>query len=377
MWDRPRFSRNRRLNALRYFDGKLVWTNGLRSRCKLKFNNVVIEDYGYYLPEEYLSSAQLEEMLSPLYKRLKLPEGRLELMTGIEKRGIWANGTLPSSLSTKAIENLLNKGNVDKFEVDMLINSSVCRDFLEPSTASIIHGNIGFKNNTTIFDLSNACLGMVNAWVVIASMIEQGLIKRAIVVSGENAGPLLTATINELNTNTDITRKSLKKYFANLTIGSAAVAYSLCHCDLCPTGHQLLGGATMTDSSANKLCTGDGDPNSLVMETDSEELLKYGKSLAKKSWEESKKHHGLSENEIDLVIGHQVGKAHKEIVLKNLGLQDRPTFDTFHELGNTGSSALPITLALKNDREKIKKESNIALIGIGSGLSSISMGVKW
>ena len=343
----------------------------------MKFQNVVIENYGYHLPDEYLTSDQMEEMLSPLYNRLKLPQGRLELMTGIRKRGLWPSGTLPSDLSTKAINHLLSRSDFEKSDVDMLINSSVCRDFLEPSTASIIHGNIGFKESTTIFDLSNACLGMINSWVVAASMIEQGIIKRAIVVSGENSGPLLEATIKELNTNTDITRKTVKKYFANLTIGSTAVAYSICHKSLCPNGHQIIGGATMTDSSANKLCQGDGNPNSLVMETDSEELLKHGKALAKKTWESSKLHHGLNEEDIDLVIGHQVGKAHKEIVLGHLGLNDRPTYDTFTELGNTGSSALPITLALRNEEQEIAKNSNIALIGIGSGLSSIALGVKW
>ncbi len=343
----------------------------------IKFNNVVIEDYGYYTPEEYISSSELEQMLSPLYKRLRLPEGRLELMTGIKTRGIWPNGTLPSDLSSKAANNLFSKGNVDKFDIDLLIHSAVCRNFLEPSTASIVHRNLELNRNCTIFDLSNACLGMVNSWVVAANMIEMGQIKRALIVSGENGGPLLNATVNELNSNTDITRKTIKKYFANLTIGSGAVAYVLTHKDLAPNGHRIIGGSVQTDSSANHLCQGDGNPNSLVMETDSEELLKYGKRLAKNTWLNAKEILKWQNEDVNLVIGHQVGKAHKEIVLGELGLENHSTFDTFDTLGNTGSSALPITLAKRNDSSAIAKGSKIALIGIGSGLSSIALGLEW
>lgn len=343
----------------------------------MKFNNVVIQSYGHYLPEEKISSQKMESLLEPIYKRLRLPEGRLELMTGISERGIWPVGTLPSDLSSNAAEDLFAKGEVKRDEIDLLIHSSVCRNFLEPSTASIIHGNLKLNPECTIFDLSNACLGMVNSWVVAANMIEQGIIKKALIVSGENGGPLLEETIKRLNSDETITRKSIKKYFANLTIGSAAVAYVLTHKDLCPNGHKIVGGAVMTDSTANKLCQGDGDPNSLFMETDSEKLLEHGKELALKTWQKASEKLNWKADDIDLVIGHQVGKAHKEIVLSKLGLHKRPTFDTFPFLGNTGSAALPVTLALKNDKEEIEKGSKIALVGIGSGLSSIVLGVEW
>lgn len=343
----------------------------------MKFKNVVIEDFATYLPEEYITSTDLEKMLGPIYTRLKLPAGRLELMTGIEKRGVWPAGTLPSSLSAAAANNLFKKGKVKKDDIDLLIHGSVCRNFLEPSTASIIHGDLELNENCTIFDLSNACLGVMNAFVVAANMIELGQIKRALIVSGENGAPLLHETVRRLNTDETITRKSIKKYFANLTIGSSACAFVLTSKDLCPDGHEICGGAILTDSTANKLCQGDGDPNSLFMETDSEALLEHGKILADKTWSKARENLSWSNDDVDLVIGHQVGKAHKEIVLSKLGLDKHETYDSFPFLGNTGSAALPTTLILKHENTPIKKGERIALVGIGSGLSSLALGVKW
>lgn len=343
----------------------------------MKFQNIVIESYGYTLSEIAVTSAEIENRLAPLYERLKLPEGRLELMTGITARRMWAPGTKPSDLSTMAARVCLEKSKIKKQDIDLLIHSSVCRDFLEPATASVVHANLSLSNKVMIFDLSNACLGVVNSIVVAANMIESGQIKTALIVSGENGGPLLENTINELLINPSIDRKNIKKYIANLTIGSAATAFLITHKYLSPESPEILGGAVMTDSSANHLCRGDGNTHSLVMETDSEELLKYGITLGQATWTEFRKNLGWSNADVDFVITHQVGSAHEKLSLESLELESKRTYKTYPFLGNTGSSALPVTLMMAAEENLIKKNDRVALLGIGSGLSSIMLGVKW
>jgi 3-oxoacyl-[acyl-carrier-protein] synthase III len=343
----------------------------------MKFKNVVIESFAYSISEQLMTSNMIEEQLAPLYQKLKLQEGRLELMTGIQSRRVWASGTKPSDLSTQAAEKLFLKSSIKKDEIDLLIHASVCRDFLEPATASVVHANLGLPRKTMIFDLSNACLGVINAVVVAGNMIDNGQIKTALIVSGENGGPLLENTIRELLNNPTIDRKSIKKYIANLTIGSAATAILLTHQDLAPEGHAILGGAVETDSSANHLCRGDGNTHSLVMETDSEELLKYGVILAKSTWQALLTELSWDNTTPDLVLTHQVGTAHEKLSLESLELTHIKTYRTYPFLGNTGSSALPITLMMAHEDGQIKKGEKIAMLGIGSGLSSIMLGVQW
>jgi 3-oxoacyl-[acyl-carrier-protein] synthase III len=343
----------------------------------MKFKNIVIESFGYAISDDLMTSAMIEERLAPLYEKLKLPEGRLELMTGIESRRVWPLGTKPSDLSTMAAEKLFLKSKIPKSDVDIVIHASVCRDFLEPATASVVHANLGLSKKAMIFDLSNACLGVINAIVVAGNMIENGQIKTALIVSGENGGPLLESTIKELLTNPNIDRKTIKKYIANLTIGSAATALLITHRDLSPDSPSILGGAALTDSSANHLCRGDGNTHSLVMETDSEELLKYGVILARATWLDLLSELNWNNNTPDLVITHQVGTAHEKLSLESLELTHIKTYKTYPFLGNTGSSALPITMMMAAELGVVKKGDKIALLGIGSGLSSIMLGVQW
>ena len=69
--------------------------------------------------------------------------------------------------------------------------------------------------------------------------------------------------------------------------------------------------------------------------------------------------------------------AHETLLKQTLKLDNCPTFTTYGYLGNTGASALPITLNLFEEQKGIARGSNVGLLGIGSGLNSIMLGVKW
>ena len=52
------------------------------------FENVGIEEMAFAYPPEVWPSEEIEKKLNPLYQKLNLPLGRLELMTGIKEKKI-------------------------------------------------------------------------------------------------------------------------------------------------------------------------------------------------------------------------------------------------------------------------------------------------
>ncbi|MEN8862927.1 MAG: 3-oxoacyl-ACP synthase III [Lentimonas sp.] len=343
----------------------------------MDFKNVAIESIAYALPEEVWTSADVEAKLADVYQRLRLPEGRLELMTGIKERRFFPAGTLASVASAKAGEAVLAKSSFDRSQMELLIHSAVCRDRLEPATASYVHGLLGLSGGTQIFDVSNACLGFLNAMVIAGSMIESGQIERALICSGENGRPLVENTLKQLQ-NPELTRKTIKPYFANLTIGAGAVAAVLCRKDLAPASSPLLTAAVVeTDTSHNELCQGDSAGDALEMLTDSEELLVAGIGVATRAWARFVEATGWSVETPDRVITHQVGKAHSRELFGALGLDLAKDFTTFESLGNIGSVSCPITLARAMEAGAFGPGQKAALLGIGSGLSSLMMAVEW
>ncbi len=346
----------------------------------MKFSNTCLESLAVALPDEVLSTTEIEERLRPLYERLRLPFGRLELMTGIRERRVWPEGTRPSDASAAAGRAVLAKSGLKAGQVELFIHSAVCRDMLEPATASFAHRKIGLPPTAQILDVSNACLGFLNALTLAAGMIESGQIRCALISSGENGRPLVEQTLRTLLTQ-PLDRNAIKPYFANLTIGSGAVAALVCHRDLLPAGarpHRLLGGIARAATEHSDLCQGDSHgADALAMQTDSEALLTAGLALARDTWGAFTANTGWDAQSIDRFICHQVGSTHRRKLYEALGLDLAKDFSTFETLGNTGSVALPATLAQAIDAGAVSAGHKVGLLGIGSGLNCLMLALEW
>ncbi len=344
----------------------------------MNFENVCIESLGHALGPNTWSSADIETRLAPLYQRLKLPEGRLELMTGIRERRYWERDTLASEASALAGKDVLAKSCIPAPEIDLLIHCAVSRDRLEPATASYVHRHLGLGGCTQILDVSNACLGFLNSIVLAGGLIDSGQIRTALIVAGENGRPLVENTIQTLLEG-DFDRQSIKPYFANLTIGAGAASAMLCHRALVAGGdtHKVQAAIVETDTSHNQLCQGDTTGDGLDMQTDSEELLNAGIGVAERAWQNFQTQTGWTADTPRHYLTHQVGRAHQRRLYEALGIDEDKDYSTFPELGNVGSVSLPITLAKAAEAALLHPGDKIALLGIGSGLSSIMMALEW
>jgi 3-oxoacyl-[acyl-carrier-protein] synthase-3 len=347
----------------------------------MRYEHVCVECLAYELPPHVVSSDEIEQQLAPVYERLGLPFGRLELMTGIHERRFFDCGIKPSQISAITARRALAASGLKAEEIGLLVHGSVCRDQLEPATASSVHHDVGLPKTAAILDVSNACLGLLNGMLVLANMIELGQVRAGIVVGTEDGRDLVEGTIDSLLKNQNVTRQSIKLDFASLTIGSGSAAIVLCHRDLSRSGHRLLGGVCLTDTSHHELCAGgvemvtaDGRPR---MQTDSEALLHAGIELAGATWDGLQSELDWPTESVHKVFTHQVGKAHRKLLLDRLGLSPEIDFPTVEFLGNTGAVALPTAFALGIERGHVAAGDRVALLGIGSGLSSIMLGVEW
>jgi len=346
------------------------------------FRRVCLEALGYVLPERVVTSREIERELAPIYERFGLHEGRLELMTGIRERRFWDEGVLPSDASTRAGHQAMELADVSAGDIECLFHTSVSRDCLEPATASVVHDNLGLPARSVMYDISNACLGFLNGMVSLANMIELGQVKRGLIVAGESSRQLVRTTIDQLLKAKDLTRKDFKTAFASLTIGSGAVALVMAHDSVANADHRLLGGVARTATAHNRLCRGSDDTGfesdaTMSMQTDAETLLESGCALASETWSDFASTTGWNCDDVDRVFCHQVGTAHRDRFLQAIDIEPGKDFSTFPFLGNVGSVSLPLTMAMGIERDPPPSGSSLAMLGIGSGLSSVMLAVKW
>jgi 3-oxoacyl-[acyl-carrier-protein] synthase III len=353
-----------------------------RAAAVFRYQNVCLEAFGYTLPEEVISSIEIESRLAPLYERLRLPPGRLELMTGIRGRRFWPVGTLPSEKSIESGERAIQRAGIDRTLIGALIHGSVCRDHLEPATACRVHHALELPRGCLIYDVSNACLGLLNGIVQVANMIELGQIRAGLVVGSEGSRQLIETTIDQLNRDMSLARDDVKRAIASLTIGSASCAVLLAHREISRAQHRLLGGVARANTTFHGLCHSGADEAVAagmqpLMNTDSERLMHEGIGVGAEAFDCFLAGLGWRTEEIDQTFCHQVGVAHRKLMIEHLGLDAARDFSTVEWLGNTGSVALPITMALGIEAGRVKSGDKIAMLGIGSGINVVMLGLEW
>lgn len=344
----------------------------------MRFKHACLESLAVSLPHEVWTSESIEERLRPLYERLRLPFGRLELMTGIRERRMWPDGTKPSEASAAAGRAALGASSVPRESIGLFMHAAVSRDMLEPASASFAHHRIGLPATAQVFDVSNACLGFLNSVAVASAMIDAGQIQAALIAAGENGRPLVEETVRTL-LGGSLDRNAIKPYFANLTIGCGAVGAVVCHRDLVRgRPRRILGGVCRAATEHSELCQGDSaGGGGLAMQTDSERMLEAGVALAARTWSEFTAETGWTRDSIDRAICHQVGSAHRRKLLETLKIDPSKDYSTFETLGNMGSVSLPATLSAAADSGSIRDGDRVALLGIGSGLNCMMLALEW
>lgn len=354
-----------------------------------KYHRVFLTALGYELGPEVVTSAELEERLAPVYRRLNIHSGQLEAWTGIAERRWWQRDTRLSAGAAAAARKALAKTSVQPADLGVVIYAGVCRENFEPATACAVADALGVKGGALVYDLSNACLGVLNGMLEIANRIELGQIRAGLVVSCETAREINEIMLERLvdEAREGIGMDRFANAVATFTGGSGAVAMLLTDGSFAGVagakgGHRLLGAVSQVAPEHHRLCRWgleniNGLQHAQFMATDSVSVLKYGVQLGLQTWQVFLKELDWTPAQVDRVICHQVGSGHQDAILKSLQVPKEKDYATYRFLGNMGTAALPVTAAIAEERGFLKAGQRVGFLGIGSGLTCLMMGLEW
>ena len=194
-----------------------------------------------------VTSDEIDARLADVYERVGLRAGMMQRLAGIESRRWWDEGTTFADGAAMAGAKAMAEAGVHPGQIGLMVNTSVSRQHLEPSTAVAVHHALNLPSSCQNFDVTNACLGFVNGMQLAAAMLESGQIDYALIVNGEDSRIIHESTIGRLE-HSDANAKQVFAQFASLTLGSGAAAMVLGRTDVHPEGHRYLGGATRAGS---------------------------------------------------------------------------------------------------------------------------------
>jgi 3-oxoacyl-[acyl-carrier-protein] synthase-3 len=338
----------------------------------VEFQNVSVAAVAHVDAPVRLASAEIARRLRPAIDRLDVPaDVLLADIAGVRERRVWDDRTRVADVATMAARKALAASAVPPGRIGVLINTSVCRDYLEPSTAAVVHGALGLARTCENFDVSNACLAFLTGMDVAARMIEHGAVEYALVVDGESSNELIECTVRRLNSPA-ATAEQFRRELASLTLGSAAAAMVLGRGALLPAGHRYRGSVSLAATEHSHLCRGTMDR----MVTDSASVLDQGLKLAADTFRLAGAAFGW-DGPLDEYAVHQVSRVHTDGLVQRLGIDPARVLALYPHYGNIGPASVPVVLSKLEELGRLNKGTRVALMGIGSGLNCAMAEVVW
>ncbi len=323
-----------------------------------------IESIGIKLPDKIVSTA---EILNEL--KLSKPV-QLERLTGISNRRVCSEKEDSLTLALDAANDCLKYSAYKPEDIEMIICCSISKyvnglnHVYEPAFSMLIKQKLGNKK-ALVFDISNACAGMMTGVHIANNYISCGVVKNCLVVSGEYISGLCRNAIQNIDSQ-------YHPEMASLTVGDAGAAVILDKTESADDNFSVLEMVTLSQYS--DLCLGHQSPRQPggVMKTQMKKIHDVSIENAPFAIESALKKAGLKMGQIDFMIPHQTAKLSIQSGARQLAkyFNEKPgeTVINIAETGNTASTTHFVTLYQYLQEGRFKKGDKIMLLGFASGL---------
>ncbi len=336
--------------------------------------NTLIESLGVYLPPEITSTREVLAGCGKISRLHRGSAGRVERLLGIKNRRLAADTEPASEMASKAIRNCLAVSRCEPSEIDLLLYCGISRYggpmhyVSEPAISLVLTTQFPFRNALAL-DISNGCAGMFTAINIADSLIKSGLIRVAMIVSGEHITDLLKTAQKEASGYAD-------SRFACLTLGDAAAALILKEGSGTDSGFQAFELYTVPQFS--DLCIGkptEADHGGIIMYTESAKLFNVAENYGLPDIVRALETLQWGKKELDHVISHQTARsaidtlyevnrlAHREIVHQG------NVINNLSERGNTASTSHFVALWDNIQNGRIRSGDRLLFAVQGSGMT--------
>lgn len=308
-----------------------------------------------------------------------IPEKERDLFirsTGIASRRVAQEGTCTSDLCVHAAEELMAALGWKADDIRVIVFVTQTPDHITPATAALIQERLGCSDACAAFDINLGCSGYVYGLWTVASLL-QGMPDgaKALLLAGD----VSTACISPED-------RSTVPLFSDAGSATAMVKDE--------AWQEPLHFALSTNGKAKEAIWIPEGGYRNPFSADSLEVQHLGQGISRRpidlilngidvyqhaarSWPQQvtalAQHVGIELENVNHAVFHQANRVINEMVRKRVGLTEEQTPTSLHDLGNSGTASIPVTMAYRLHEPLCAASGNLLLSGFGVGLSWATM----
>ena len=323
---------------------------------------VGIAGTGHYVPERIVPNEEFEKFLDT-------SDEWIVQRTGIRERRFVKEGEATSHMCVAAAQKALAAAGITAEELDLIVVGTLTPDQPLPSTACLVQDQLGAKN-AGAFDCAAACTGFLTALSVGEAFVASGRARRVLVIGAEVLSRYL-----------DFTDRG-----SCILFGDAAGAAVVMPHDECGQG-EILNSILGADGSGFDYIHIPAGGSALPATHDTVEngdhfihlrgrevfrfAVKHMSELIEQMLE------GYDEDELGLIVPHQVNRRIIDAALDRLGMTDEKVVVNIQHYANTSAATVPVALDEAIQQGRVEKGKLVVLVAFGAGLTWGASLVRW
>lgn len=322
-----------------------------------------IHSTGIYLPPQIVKSDDIFSEINS-ESQYGIATNWMSEKMGILERRVAPINAKPSDLAIPAARDAIEKApHINPQDIDLIIFCGIERDQPEPATAHVIQDKLGIKARYA-FDIANACFGFIDAMQVATNYISCGIVRHALIVTGEVPTRVMRAAIERLKQGVDI--KTANNIIGALSVGDAGGAVILGPTEKGEkSGFKLFNTTSHSDfvEKCNYHQNDDGSfEGQMMMGQLAGAFIRCHSKLIDNTLEQ------LGWDSFDWMLSHQIGKKPFDRISKMKGIKANTMIKTLDKLGNITSATFPINFNQLIEENNIQSGDRIGGCFAGSGI---------
>jgi 3-oxoacyl-[acyl-carrier-protein] synthase-3 len=309
---------------------------------------------GCYVPPRVLTNEELEKMVDTSNEWILQ-------RVGIRERHIAGPDMATSDMAVLAACAALNQRGIPGRDIEAILLCTVTPDMMFPSTACLVQHRIGAKGAWG-FDLVAACSGFIYGLTTAAHMVKSGAHKNVLVIGSDTMSRIIDYTDRStcilfgdgagamLVERGEIDEGFMG--FVNEIDGSGGDALKM------PAGGSRL--PASAETVANRLH---------FVKQEGQAVFKYA---VKKMYEVSRdllNRHGLTAQDVKLLIPHQANLRIINAAAEKLGLREDQVVINIDRYGNTTAATIPLATRDAIETGRLKKGDLVMFVSVGAGFT--------
>lgn len=323
--------------------------------------HAAITAVGGYVPEYVLTNQELETMIDTTDEWIRS-------RTGILERRILKGADMGTSeMGIKAVQQILEKKNLDPAEIDLIICATTTPDMQFPATANLIGAKSGLVNAFG-FDINAACSGFMYALNTGAQFIENGRCKKVIVVGGDKMSSIM----------------NYEDRATCIIFGDGAGAVLL---EADDSGNGIIDSILKSDGNGwvHLHQKAGGSRRPATMETvankehfvyqEGQTVFKFAVTNMADVAAQIMERNKLAGDDVAWLVPHQANKRIIDATANRMNVPEERVMLNIMKFGNTTNGTLP--LCLWEYENQLKKGDNLILAAFGGGFTWGATYIKW